>query len=266
VIVIVAVVTMAKLVHVVPTGETHVQLRFDQFHRLVQSGFHVRLPFVDRFVPVSVRPQALTFAVPAITADAVAVRLEGVIDHRISDVATRMFHHAYASASLEAIAASAITHVVAGVELDELRADRDAVMASCRAELGRRFARLGITVDDVVLARLAIDSRVMSALVSERLARHSGEARAARLAVLDGAARTLSPVAVELDRNDALRGRSGGNGTSMVMLPWPPPTGPASGAAGTPAASPNGNGRAAHGGLSGRRPPSGARYSTPSRP
>ena len=80
-VVIFVVVSLARAVRIVPQSQAYVVERLGRFQAVMQGGFHLLVPFVDRVAArIDLREQVANFPPqPVITADQAMVSIDSVI-------------------------------------------------------------------------------------------------------------------------------------------------------------------------------------------
>src|SRR5512137_2613014 len=114
VLLLLAILTVAKGIRTVPQGEVWSVERFGAFTRLLQPGLNIIIPFVDR-IGRRLNVQEVVLDIPeqdVITRDKATVRTDGIVYYRVMDPAKA----AYAVQDLRnALTALAMTNIRAVV-------------------------------------------------------------------------------------------------------------------------------------------------------
>src|SRR5487761_595070 len=87
VVVALAVFTVVRAVRIVPQATSGLVERFGRYHRTLNSGLNIVIPFIDRLRPlIDMREQVVSFPPqPVITKDNLVVSIDSVIYFQVTD-------------------------------------------------------------------------------------------------------------------------------------------------------------------------------------
>ena len=172
---------LSRAVRIVPQARAAVVERLGRFHRTLEAGFHVVLPFVDRVRPmIDLREQVVSFEPqPVITQDNVVVNIDTVIYFQITDARAVSYEIADYIAAIEQLTITTLRNVIGGLSLEQALTSRDEINDRLRGVLDDATGKWGIRVARVELKAIDPPSSIKEAM--EKQMRAERDKRAAIL-------------------------------------------------------------------------------------
>ena len=140
-------------VRIVPQARAGVVERLGRYHRILQPGLTLIVPFVDRVKPLlDLREQVVTFPPqPVITEDNLVVQIDTVIYFTITDPKAVTYEVANPLQAIEQLTVTTLRNVIGGMTLEQTLTSRDSINSQLRAVLDDATGRWGIRVNRVEL-------------------------------------------------------------------------------------------------------------------
>ena len=138
VIVVLAIVVFAILVlsiKIVRQSTAVVIERLGKFHRLLNTGIHFIVPFIDRpvGVPISLKERVADFdPQPVITKDNVTMQIDTVVYFQVTDAKLFTYGVENPIRAIENLTATTLRNLVGELELDGTLTSRDTVNSKMR--------------------------------------------------------------------------------------------------------------------------------------
>ncbi|MBA2794085.1 MAG: SPFH/Band 7/PHB domain protein [Thermoleophilaceae bacterium] len=182
-IVIAAVVllTIGRGVRIVPQARAGVVERLGRYHRTLEPGLALVVPYVDRIKPLlDLRETVVSFPPqPVITEDNLTIQIDTVIYFQVTDPKSATYEIADYLSAIEQLTTTTLRNVIGGMNLEETLTSRDQVSMALRAVLDEATGKWGIRVNRVELK--AVDPPVSIQEAMEKQMRAERDRRAAIL-------------------------------------------------------------------------------------
>src|SRR6266700_1093214 len=184
VILIVAVIvllTLARTVRIVPQARARVVERLGRYHRTLNPGLSLIVPFIDRLRPfIDLREQVVSFPPqPVITEDNLVVNIDSVIYFQVTDAKAATYEIANYIQAIEQLTVTTLRNVIGGMALEKTLTSRDDINNQLRGVLDEATGKWGIRVNRFELK--AIDPPGSIKDTMEKQMRADREKRAAIL-------------------------------------------------------------------------------------
>ena len=142
---------LLRAVRIVPQARRGIVQRLGKYHRTLEPGLALVVPFLDRVLPlIDMREQVVTFPPqPVITADNVTVQIDTVIYFTVNDPQAVTYEIADPLSAIEQLTITTLRNVVGGLTLEGALTGRDVVNDALRAVLDQKTGRWGIRIDTV---------------------------------------------------------------------------------------------------------------------
>src|SRR6516164_4406379 len=176
-----AVFTVYRSVQIVPQARAGIVERFGRYHRTLQAGLNVVMPFIDRLRPlIDLREQVVSFPPqPVITKDNLVVSIDTVIYFQVTDPKAATYEIANYVAAVEQLTVTTLRNVVGGMDLDTTLTSRDKINGELRRELDEATDKWGLRVSRVELKAIEPPSSIQDSM--EKQMRADRDKRAAIL-------------------------------------------------------------------------------------
>ncbi|HEY7632551.1 MAG TPA: paraslipin, partial [Thermoleophilaceae bacterium] len=137
VVVVVVIITIARTIRIIPQAKAGVVERLGRYHRTLQPGLTMIVPFVDRMRPlIDMREQVVSFPPqPVITEDNLTVNIDSVIYYQVTDAKAATYEIANYIQAIEQLTVTTLRNVIGGLTLEETLTSRDNVNNQLRTVL-----------------------------------------------------------------------------------------------------------------------------------
>jgi len=177
----VVLITLAQSIRIVPQARAGVVERLGRYHRTLDAGLAIVIPYVDRVRPLlDLREQVVSFPPqPVITEDNLTVSIDSVIYFQVTDPKAASYEIADYILAIEQLTVTTLRNVAGGMTLEDTLTSRDNINSALRVVLDEATGRWGIRVNRVELK--AIDPPVTIQEAMEKQMRAERDRRAAIL-------------------------------------------------------------------------------------
>jgi len=175
------VLTLWRTVRIVPQAQAGIVERLGRYHRTLEAGVTLVVPFVDRLRPlIDIREQVVSFKPqPAITEDNLVVNIDTVLYFQITDPKAASYEVADYIQAIEQLTVTTLRNVIGGMQLEETLTSRDQINAQLRGVLDDATGKWGIRVNRVELKAIDPPGTIKDAM--EKQMRADRDKRAAIL-------------------------------------------------------------------------------------
>ena len=181
VIALVVLVTIAQGVRIVPQARAGIVERLGRYHRTLDAGLALVVPYVDRVKPLlDLREQVVSFPPqPVITEDNLVINIDTVIYFQVTDSKAASYEIADYIGAIEQLTVTTLRNVIGGMTLEDTLTSRDKVSGALRIVLDEATGRWGIRVNRVELKAVDPPASIQEAM--EKQMRAERDRRAAIL-------------------------------------------------------------------------------------
>jgi regulator of protease activity HflC (stomatin/prohibitin superfamily) len=178
VVAFVVLVTLARAIRIVPQARAGIVERLGRYHRTLDAGLALVVPYVDRVKPlIDLREQVVSFPPqPVITEDNLTVSIDSVIYYQVTDAKAATYEIANFIVAIEQLTVTTLRNVAGGMTLEDTLTSRDTINTALRTVLDEATGRWGIRVNRVELK--AIDPPVTIQEAMEKQMRAERDRRA----------------------------------------------------------------------------------------
>ncbi|MBQ9513426.1 MAG: SPFH/Band 7/PHB domain protein [Clostridia bacterium] len=141
--------------------------RLGKFHRLLNTGIHFIIPFIDRNVggPISLKERVADFAPqPVITKDNVTMQIDTVVYYQVTDAKLFTYGVENPIRAIENLTATTLRNLVGELELDGTLTSRDTVNSKMRIILDEATDPWGIKINRVELKNILPPKDIQQAM------------------------------------------------------------------------------------------------------
>src|SRR5918999_1823702 len=181
VIAAVVLITISRGVRIVPQARAGIVERLGRYHRTLDPGLALVVPYVDRVKPLlDLREQVVSFPPqPVITEDNLTIQIDTVIYFQVTDPKAATYEIADYLSAIEQLTVTTLRNVIGGMNLEETLTSRDQVSSALRAVLDEATGKWGIRVNRVELKAVDPPPSIQEAM--EKQVRAERDRRAAIL-------------------------------------------------------------------------------------
>jgi regulator of protease activity HflC (stomatin/prohibitin superfamily) len=181
VFVVLIIVAIVRSVRIVPQAMAGIVERFGRYHRTLNAGLNIVMPFIDHLRPlIDLREQVVSFPPqPVITRDNLVVSIDTVIYFQVTDARAATYEVANYITAVEQLTVTTLRNVVGGMELEHALTSRDQINSELRKELDEATGKWGIRVGRVELKAIEPPGSIQDSM--EKQMRADRDKRAAIL-------------------------------------------------------------------------------------
>jgi regulator of protease activity HflC (stomatin/prohibitin superfamily) len=181
VVALVVLITIAQGVRIVPQARAGIVERLGRYHRTLEAGLALVVPYVDRVKPlIDLREQVVSFPPqPVITEDNLVINIDTVIYFQVTDPKAASYEIADYISAIEQLTVTTLRNVIGGMTLEDTLTSRDKVSGALRIVLDEATGRWGIRVNRVELKAVDPPASIQEAM--EKQMRAERDRRAAIL-------------------------------------------------------------------------------------
>lgn len=168
-LVIIVVIALVVSIKIVNTGELYVIERLGQYHRCLQPGWHLIIPFID-FVraKISTKQQILDIEPQSvITKDNVKVSIDNVIFYRIMDAQAAVYNIEDYKAGIIYSTITNVRNIIGNMSLDEILSGRDKINKELLATIDLITDAYGIKILSVEIKNIIPPGGILEAMEKE---------------------------------------------------------------------------------------------------
>src|SRR5215211_2729212 len=178
---VVALFVLARAIRIVPQARAGIVERLGRYHRTLQPGLALIVPFVDRVKPLlDLREQVVSFPPqPVITEDNLVVNIDTVIYFQVTDARAATYEIANYIQGIEQLTVTTLRNVIGDLTLEETLTSRDQINSQLRVVLDEATGKWGIRVNRVELKAIDPPTTIQDAM--EKQMRAERDKRAAIL-------------------------------------------------------------------------------------
>src|SRR5437763_7694855 len=146
-------VVLARTIRIVPQARAGVVERLGRYHKTLNPGLAIVMPFIDRLRPmIDLREQVVSFPPqPVITEDNLVVNIDSVIYFQVTDPKSATYEIANYIQAIEQLTVTTLRNVIGGMALAKTLTSRDEINGQLRGALDEAPRKWGIRVNRVEL-------------------------------------------------------------------------------------------------------------------
>ncbi|HEX8076100.1 MAG TPA: SPFH domain-containing protein [Thermoleophilaceae bacterium] len=176
-----ALAVVMRSIRIVPQARAGVVERLGRFHRTLDPGLTLVVPFVDRVRPlIDLREQVVSFPPqPVITEDNLVLGIDTVIYFQVTDPKAASYEISDYIQGIEQLVVTTLRNVCGGMTLEDTLTSRDKINAELRTVLDEATGKWGIRVNRVEIKSVDPPGSIQEAM--EKQMRAERDKRAAIL-------------------------------------------------------------------------------------
>ena len=151
---------------IVPQANEYVIERLGRYKTVMQAGFHIKVPFIEKVArKVVLKEQVVDFLPqPVITKDNVTMQIDTVVFFQVTD--SKLFTYGIQNpmAAIENFTATTLRNIIGDLELDQTLTSRDTINTKMRAIIDEATDAWGIKVNRVELKNIIPPAAIQDAM------------------------------------------------------------------------------------------------------
>ena len=153
-------------IDIVPQATTHIIERFGTYKTTFDTGFHLKVPFIDKIAKrISLKEKVADFAPQAvITKDNVTMQIDTVLFYQIVDPKLYTYGIERPIIAIENLSATTLRKIIGDLELDQTLTSRDIINTRMREILDEATDPWGIKVNRVELKNIIPPREIQAAM------------------------------------------------------------------------------------------------------
>jgi regulator of protease activity HflC (stomatin/prohibitin superfamily) len=166
VVALVVLFTLSRAIRIVPQARAGIVERLGRYHRTLDAGLALVVPYVDRVKPLlDLREQVVSFPPQAvITEDNLTVNIDTVIYYQVTDPRAATYEIADYISGIEQLTVTTLRNVAGGMTLEDTLTSRDTINAELRHVLDEATGKWGIRVNRVELKAIDPPGTIQEAM------------------------------------------------------------------------------------------------------
>lgn len=187
-------------IRIINQYERGVVLRLGKFLRVLDPGFRIIIPYIDKMIKVDIRTNPMDIPKQeVITRDNVTVNVDAIVYARVIDAKKAVLETTNFTYATSTFAQTALRDITGNFELDEILSKRDEISAQIREIVDAQTDKWGIDIENVKLQNIELPSDMKRAMAKQaeaererRAAIISAEGEKSAAASVSEAARMLA--------------------------------------------------------------------------
>jgi regulator of protease activity HflC (stomatin/prohibitin superfamily) len=166
IVIIFVLIVIARAVRIIPQASAGIVERLGRYHRTLDAGLALVVPFVDRIRPlIDMREQVVSFPPqPVITADNLVVSIDSVIYFQVTDPRSATYEIANYIQAIEQLTITTLRNVAGGMDLERTLTSREDINLGLRGVLDEATGKWGIRVNRVEIKAIDPPNSVQQAM------------------------------------------------------------------------------------------------------
>jgi len=187
---VVLVVVVLKAVRIVPQSEQHVVERFGRLRSVLGPGINLIVPFFDKVAhQISILERQLpTASQDAITRDNVLVQVDTSVFYRIIEPEKTVYRIRDVDSAIATTVAGIVRAEIGMMDLDEVQANRSALIATIKTNVVESVENWGIEVTRAEILDVNLDAATRAAMMQQL---NAERARRAQVTEAEGSKRAV---------------------------------------------------------------------------
>ena len=153
-------------IDILPQATTHIIERFGTYKATFDTGFHMKVPFIDKVAKrISLKEKVADFAPQAvITKDNVTMQIDTIVFYQVLDPKLYTYGIERPILAIENLSATTLRNIIGELELDQTLTSRDIINTKMREILDDETDRWGIKVNRVELKNIIPPKEIQMAM------------------------------------------------------------------------------------------------------
>lgn len=166
VVILFVLIVIGRSIRIIPQASAGIVERLGRYHRTLDAGLALVLPFVDRVRPlIDMREQVVSFPPqPVITADNLVVSIDSVIYFQVTQPKDATYEIANYIQAIEQLTITTLRNVAGGMDLERTLTSREDINMGLRGVLDEATGKWGIRVNRVEIKAIDPPASVQAAM------------------------------------------------------------------------------------------------------
>jgi len=178
IIVLLAIVIIARTVNIVQQGYVGMVKRVGEFHSVRQPGLTFLVPLVDSMVLVDIRETPRTGdKQDVITRDNVTVSVNATIFSQVVDPKLALFSVSNYFIAIDQLSRTTLRAIFGGMSLDDALSQRERINAQLQAQMESVTDKWGIRINRIEIVEITPPAQILQALALQKQADQEKRAR-----------------------------------------------------------------------------------------
>ncbi|MCZ9346061.1 SPFH/Band 7/PHB domain protein [Streptomyces sp. TRM76130] len=214
IVAIVVIFTLVRAVRIVPQARARNVERLGRYHRTLNPGLSVVIPYIDRVHPlIDLREQVVSFRPqPVITEDNLVVEIDTVLYFQVTDPRAAFYEIADFLQGVEQLTVTTLRNVVGSMDLEKTLTSRDTINSQLRGVLDEATGKWGLRVNRVEIKAIDPPQSIKDAMQKQMRAE-----RDKRAAILGAEGQRQSQILTAEGDKQAAVLRAEGNRTAAIL-------------------------------------------------
>jgi regulator of protease activity HflC (stomatin/prohibitin superfamily) len=214
IVALIAVFTVVRAVRIVPQARARNVERLGRYHRTLNPGLNLVIPYIDRVHPViDLREQVVSFKPqPVITEDNLVVEIDTVLYFQVTDPRAAFYEIANFLQAVEQLTVTTLRNVVGSMDLEKTLTSRDTINSQLRGVLDEATGKWGLRVNRVEIKAIDPPQSIKDAMQKQMRAE-----RDKRAAILGAEGQRQSQILTAEGDKQAAVLRAEGNRTAAIL-------------------------------------------------
>ncbi|CAL9662762.1 SPFH domain-containing protein [Streptomyces sp. NPDC090994] len=214
IVAIVVIFTLVRAVRIVPQARARNVERLGRYHRTLNPGLSVVIPYIDRVHPlIDLREQVVSFRPqPVITEDNLVVEIDTVLYFQVTDPRAAFYEIANFLQGVEQLTVTTLRNVVGSMDLEKTLTSRDTINSQLRGVLDEATGKWGLRVNRVEIKAIDPPQSIKDAMQKQMRAE-----RDKRAAILGAEGQRQSQILTAEGDKQAAVLRAEGNRTAAIL-------------------------------------------------
>ncbi len=176
---LVIIIAVVKNIKIVPQAHAFVVERLGAYNGTWGTGFHVKVPFIDRIAKkISLKEQVVDFPPqPVITRDNVTMQIDTVVYFEITDPKLYTYGVERPLSAIENLTATTLRNIIGDLELDATLTSRDTINEKIQIILDEATDAWGIKVKRVELKNILPPKEIQDSMEKQMKAERERRAK-----------------------------------------------------------------------------------------
>lgn len=165
-VVVLAVVFIKSAVKIVSQSDILIVERLGKFHRVLEGGFHIIIPFIDRIrETITIREQLVDITKQqVITKDNVNISVDGIVFLKVVDGKMALYNVESYKRAIGNLAMTTLRGEIGAMNLDDTLSSRDRLNAALQVALGDAANNWGVKIMRVEISEISVPAGIEEAM------------------------------------------------------------------------------------------------------